>query len=170
MHDYRDARRLHDIDWTSWRPVDRATLLFVVNDGQVLLIRKKRGLGAGKINGPGGRIDAGETPLQAALREVDEEVGVVPQRVEGAGELRFQFADGYSIHVWVFRASGCEGEPVETDEAVPLWTAIENIPYQQMWADDEHWLPLLLAGRLFAGRFIFDGDAMLDYHVTTSHS
>ena len=40
-----------------WRPVHQATLLFVINDGNVLLIRKKRGLGAGKINGPGGKLD-----------------------------------------------------------------------------------------------------------------
>ena len=54
--------RFEDIDWTQWTPQERATLLFVRRDGQVLLIRKKRGLGAGKINGPGGRLDNGETP------------------------------------------------------------------------------------------------------------
>ena len=40
--------------------------------GQVLLIRKKRGLGAGKINGPGGKLDPGETFAQTAVREVQE--------------------------------------------------------------------------------------------------
>jgi 8-oxo-dGTP diphosphatase len=34
-----------------------------------------------------------------------------------------------------------------------------------MWADDRVWLPLLLAGRRFSGRFLFDGDAMLGYDV-----
>lgn len=39
-----------------------ATLMFVIDEarGEVLLIRKKRGLGAGKINGPGGKIDPGK--------------------------------------------------------------------------------------------------------------
>ena len=60
-------KNYHEIDWQSWRPQIRATLVFVVNNGQVLLIRKKRGLGAGKINGPGGKIDPGETILQAAM-------------------------------------------------------------------------------------------------------
>ena len=69
---------MSEIDWPSWSPGDRATLLFVIRDGEVLLIRKKRGLGAGKINGPGGRIEAGESPLEAAIREVQEEVGVTP--------------------------------------------------------------------------------------------
>ena len=48
------ARRIADIDWNTWVPTDPATLVFVIRDRQMLLIRKKRGLGAGKINGPGG--------------------------------------------------------------------------------------------------------------------
>ena len=54
------------IDWSAWQPVDRATLLFVVRDGEILLIHKKRGIGAGKINGPGGRLDPGESTLACA--------------------------------------------------------------------------------------------------------
>jgi 8-oxo-dGTP diphosphatase len=159
------VRALSDIDWTKWRAVDEATLLFVVQDEQVLLIRKKRGLGAGKINGPGGRIQAGETALGAAVREVEEELGVTPYGIEERGELSFQFVDGYSIHVHVFVASGCHGEAIETEEAVPLWTPLDRIPYDEMWEDDRHWVPLLLEGRRFAGRFVFDGDAMLDFAI-----
>ena len=34
-------RRLADVDWEGWDPEIRATLLFVVRDGEILLIRKK---------------------------------------------------------------------------------------------------------------------------------
>lgn len=159
------VRRLADIHWPTWRAKDEATLLFVVRQGHVLLIRKKRGLGAGKINGPGGRIHAGELPLQAAIREVQEEVCVTPHDISECGDLSFQFVDGYSIHVHVFRAAGCEGEVQETPEAIPLWTPLEAIPYDEMWADDRIWLPLMLEGTPFSGRFVFDGDAMLDHEV-----
>jgi 8-oxo-dGTP diphosphatase len=154
---------LAPVDWQSWQPRDRATLLFVVRRGRVLLIRKKRGLGAGKINGPGGRLEPGETVVECALREVSEELGVTALGAEQRGELSFQFTDGYSIHATVFLATECLGEPRETDEAVPLWTALDAIPYDQMWADDALWLPLLLSGRRFVGRFVFAGDEML-YH------
>lgn len=157
--------RLADIDWPTWEPVDRATLLFVIRDGRVLLIRKKRGLGAGKINGPGGRREPGETPLDCAIREVEEELCVTPTGVETRGQLFFQFTDGYSIYVDVFSASDCDGDPKETDEAIPLWTDLEQIPYNEMWADDLLWLPLMLEGTPFSGRFIFDGDVMLDHEV-----
>ena len=45
------------IDWDGWIPEIRATLMFVREGDQVLLIRKLRGIGAGKINAPGGKID-----------------------------------------------------------------------------------------------------------------
>jgi 8-oxo-dGTP diphosphatase len=147
--------------------MQRATLLFVVRDGQVLLILKKRGLGAGKINGPGGRIDPGETPLQCAIREVREELCVTPTGVTPAGILQFQFTDGLSLHGHVFRADGCEGEPRETDEAVPCWTPVDAIPYARMWADDRIWLPFLLERKTFRGRFRFRDDAMLGYDLVS---
>jgi 8-oxo-dGTP diphosphatase len=156
-------RQVADIDWASFRAKDRATLIFVVRDGEILLIRKKRGLGAGKINGPGGKLEPGETPAECALREIEEELGVRATGAVERGQHRFQFVDGYSIHVHVFIAFGCEGTAVETDEAVPLWTALEKIPYDEMWEDDEIWLPHVLAGRSVTGRWIFDDDRMVDY-------
>lgn len=158
-------RSVDAIDWELWQPVDRGTLLFVVRDGQILLIHKKRGLGAGKINGPGGRLDDGETPLQCALREVQEEIGVTPQGIRECGQLLFQFIDGYSIHVWVFQAEDCRGIPTETEEAAPFWVGLEEIPYASMWPDDAIWIPLMLQGQVFAGHFVFDQDSMLDYQI-----
>jgi 8-oxo-dGTP diphosphatase len=161
----RGPAQVQSIDWSTWEPRDRATLLFVVRDGKVLLIHKKRGLGAGKINGPGGRIEPGESPLGCAIRELREELGVTPLQVAERGQLSFQFVDGYSIHAVVFLARDCAGKPRETAEAVPLWVPLDRIPYEQMWADDALWLPLLLGGRHFRGRFVFDGDSMLDHTV-----
>lgn len=157
--------KLADIDWTTWKPDDRATLLFILDAERVLLIRKKRGLGAGKINAPGGRIEPGERPEDAAIREVIEETGVTPTRVDKRGELRFQFVDGYALFCHVFRARGWRGTAIETDEAIPRWTPLYALPFDEMWADDALWLPMLLAGKRFDGRFVFDGDTMLDHHI-----
>lgn len=157
--------RFDDINWGLWEPQERATILFVVRDGQILLIRKKRGLGAGKVNGPGGRIEPSETPLEGAVREVQEELLVTPTGVRPAGSLRFQFVDGFSMSVRVFIASGCEGEAQETDEALPMWTSTDAVPYSEMWPDDAYWLPLMLKGARFEGRFLLDGDTLLGHDV-----
>ncbi len=161
----RPPRQLEDVEWRDWAPVDRATLTFVVHEGRILLIRKKRGLGAGKVNGPGGRLEPGEDALACAIREVQEELCVTPQGLRERGTLRFQFHDGYSIFVTVFLASAYEGRATETEEAIPLWTPIDAIPYEEMWVDDILWIPPMLEGRTFDGRFLFEGDVMLGHAI-----
>lgn len=151
--------------WNRWQPRERATLCFIIQNGEILLIRKKRGLGAGKINAPGGRIEPGESPIDCAIRETREEVGVIPHGVEEKGILHFEFKDGYSLHCTVFTATGFSGELIETDEALPIWSAIECIPYDEMWADDAHWLPGVISGGAFRGYFHFDGELMLTKNV-----
>lgn len=157
---------LDRMDWESWKAEDLATLLFVVKDGHILLIEKMRGIGAGKINGPGGRLEPGETMEECAIREVQEEVCVTPTNVQHCGELSFQFTDGYSLHGSIFIAYGYEGEPRETPEAIPFWAPLEDIPYERMWADDIHWMPHVLAGSFVKGWFIFNGENnMLEHRV-----
>lgn len=158
-------KTLGDIDWESWTPRDPATLVFVVEQDRILLIRKKRGLGLGKVNGPGGKLDPGEDAVTCARRECEEELGIRVGELDCMGEHKFQFVDGYSIHCWVFRTFTYEGEAIETDEAVPLWTALDEIPYDEMWEDDRLWLPLLIQGQRFSARWVFDDDRMLDHEI-----
>jgi 8-oxo-dGTP diphosphatase len=155
-------------DWNHWQPTCRATLMFVVDEPghRVLLIRKKRGLGAGKINGPGGKMDPGETELECAVRETQEELGVTALDAEKHGELWFQFTDGLAMNVGVYRATRWEGEPTETPEALPLWTALDALPLEEMWADDRFWLKeVVVEKKHFRGRFDFDGETMTGHEV-----
>lgn len=148
-------------DWTRFVPTESAVIAFARRDGHILLIHKKRGLGAGKINGPGGRIEPDETPLEAAVRETGEEVGVRLEDPREHATLNFAFVDGYLLKVYVFLTETFDGTPVETDEALPFWCPVDEIPFSRMWADDEYWLPLVLSGRYVEGWFRFDGDTML---------
>jgi len=165
--------QLADINWDNWQAKDPATLVFVIRDGKILLIIKKTGLGKGKVNGPGGKVEPGESPEACAVRECQEELGITvsnlqycgQHRLQYCGQHRFQFVDGYSIHVWVYRTADFEGIPTESPEAKPLWVALDEIPYEQMWEDDAIWLPMMIRGERFQGRWIFDGDNMLDYEL-----
>ena len=159
------GQRISDVDWTTWAPVDCATLVFVIRNGQILLIRKKRGLGAGKISGPGGRLEPGESFAACAVREVREELGVEVSEIVQAGEHRFQFTDEHSIHAHVYRTHKMTGVPIETDEAVPLWFDLNEIPFDEMWEDDKHWLPLVVESKRFSGDWLFDGDRIVDYRL-----
>jgi len=156
-----EAEHRSTTDWANWQPGMRATLLFVLRGDEVLLIHKKRGLGAGKVNAPGGKIEPGETAEQAAVREVEEEVGLRVRKPEAMGELRFQFVDGLALYCAVFRSTEFDGEIGATDEADPFWCKLNAIPYDNMWADDALWLPGMLQGKTFDGRFDFDDERML---------
>ena len=158
-------RTVDDIDWTTWQPEQDAVLCFVIHDGKVLLIHKKTGLGAGKVNAPGGRIEEGESSADAAVRECQEEVGLTPLNPQKRADLSFHFTDGFALHCSAYFAENYEGTPVETDEADPFWCEIGDIPFAQMWEDDAAWLPIALGGTPVVGRFIFDGDSMLSKDV-----
>jgi 8-oxo-dGTP diphosphatase len=148
-----------------WKPDMVGTLMFVVDAGKVLLIHKKRGHGAGKINAPGGKIEPGETAVECALRETLEEVGIkaIAPRLMGT----FKFVDQVSSQ-WLgyaFVATAYEGQPVETAEARPQWFEFERIPFALMWDDDQFWLPEILAGRAVTGEFLFDDGALLTHRL-----
>jgi 8-oxo-dGTP diphosphatase len=149
--------------------VQAATLCLPVLDDRVLLIRKKRGVGEGLFNGPGGKVEPGESPLECVHREVREELQVGIDDVEKVGELDFVFGAEPFTFVHVYRAGHVDGEPQETAEAVPHWFGVDDIPYDEMWPDDRHWMPEALAGERFVGRFHFDadGDELLGWALST---
>ncbi len=143
----------------------QVTLCYVHQGGQLLLIRKKRGLGAGKINGPGGKVDTGETPLEAAIRETREEIGIIPIEPELRGELWFQFGPDVTHHCLIYLTERFEGTPYESEEAIPLWFSTADLPYDEMWDDDREWLPLLLAGKRFCGTVQIRGEQSRHHEI-----
>ncbi len=157
-----------EIDWATWEPEQVATLMFVIRADEVLLIRKKRGLGAGKINGPGGRIEGDETPQACAIRETNEELLINPVNVRPAGELFFHAEDMPRIHVHVFVATDFEGTPGETDEAIPIWFRLGELPFDEMWDDDRIWLGRVLGGDSVKGYFTFIEETLIDHKVSFS--
>ncbi len=122
---------------------------------------KKRGFGAGKWNGPGGKVKEDETIEEAVIREVREEVGILVSKkdLEKVGEIEFFFSEqkGWDIFVHIFFSKKWKGEPVESEEMKPEWFKISELPLDKMWVDDKYWLPDALAGKKFKAKFYFKG-------------
>ena len=145
----------------------RRTLLFLRKDDQILVAMKKRGFGAGKWNGVGGKLDEGESIEQALVRECQEEIGVTPISWKQVAELDFvqdATTDPWHMYVHAFISDDWEGEPVESEEMRPEWFNITDIPYSEMWDDDQFWLPMVLAGQLVYGAFVFDENDKMTSH------
>lgn len=139
-----------------------ATLVFLVRDNQVLLGYKKRGFAQGKLNGFGGKIEVGESIAVAAVRELHEECGVsvALDDLQAVARLAFFFPAKreWDQIVHVFIVEHWRGKPGETEEMKPLWFSQDAIPFNQMWADDQHWLPLILRGQRVKATFTFNAD------------
>jgi 8-oxo-dGTP diphosphatase len=158
--------QVDDINWETTTYDERAALCFIIDNERILVIRKKKGLGAGKIDAPGGRIKQGETEVEAAARETEEEIGLIPGGLRKMAELHFYFLNGYTLFCTVFFADRYVGTMKETDEAAPFWVSKDCIPYKEMWEDDLYWLPMLLEGKMVKGYFIYnDAEVMVDYKV-----
>jgi len=141
------------------------TLCYVLDGGRVLMIEKRRGLGAGKLNAPGGKVERGETPEEAAIREVREEVGVEVKDLEFMGVLEFVNNGSIHSHCYVFISRSFDGVPKETEEARPVWVSADSLPYSKMWEDDKLWLPLVLKGKKVFARFWFKDWQLVSYRI-----
>jgi 8-oxo-dGTP diphosphatase len=140
-------------------------LLTRVSEGgqrQVLLGRKKTGLGAGKIVGLGGHVEPGESPAQAAAREVKEESGihVAPEALVEAAYVVFWFPvrRHWNMDAWIYTSADWSGEAVETEEIMPQWFPVTGLPLDRMWDDARYWLPRVLAGERIHAVFTYADD------------
>lgn len=153
-----------------------ATLLFLVKrkDGaiaEVCLAMKKRGFGAGRYNGAGGKVEAGESIEDATVREVEEEFGVKVTEMKKCAEIAFSFAlkPEWNQLVHVYLSESWEGEPIESEEMAPAWVLVGDIKYDSMWPDDKIWLPHVLLDKYVTGAFTFgENDSILSQEIKVS--
>lgn len=120
---------------------------------------KKRGFGAGKWNGAGGKLEDGETVEKAAVRETQEEIGVLAKTLEDRGNIKFYFPENpdWDQHMHIYFVHSWQGEPIESEEMLPKWFDLNDLPYDEMWSSDTHWIPEVMSGKKIEADFYFKG-------------
>jgi len=144
------------------------TLLFLRKPSkqQVLLAMKKRDFGKGKWNGVGGKLAQGESIEDAVIRETFEEIGVIvqPTALKKHAELTFLYAakPEWDCVTHTYVVTDWEGVPTESEEMRPQWFNEVALPYNNMWEDDQYWLPTVLAGGFVRTTFTFNTEGKLE--------
>lgn len=105
----------------------------VLHDGDVCVIvpRKRTATGAKALALPKGHIDPGETPVEAATREVLEETGLRCEPVRELGEVRYQYRRGgrlrdKSVIFFEFRVVGGSFDDHDDEVESVEWMAVER--------------------------------------------
>ncbi len=149
--------------------IKKFTLCIILQNDRILLGMKKRGFGKGRWNGFGGKVNVNETIEEAVIREVKEEscLDITNPKKRGVIEFSFEKDKSEILQVHIFSVNDFSGTPKETEEMLPKWFNIDDIPYNDMWPDDKYWLPMLLDGKNFTGSFLFGGenDDVLKYNI-----
>ncbi|KAJ2780315.1 Nudix (Nucleoside diphosphate linked moiety X)-type motif 1, partial [Coemansia interrupta] len=140
---------------------------FSSDGSQLLLGRKKRGMGEGLWNGFGGKPEKGETMDRCAHRELHEESGIFATEYACAGILYMDDTTGPNFHIPVYRVTKFTGEVAETEEMEPRWFGASEdcLPYDKMYEEARLWWPNLLADTPFVAKFLFEGEKVLSHDV-----
>ena len=120
------------------------------DDCYLLLLRNKEenDMNEGKWMGVGGHLEEGETPFEAAKREIREESGLIVDTLNYRGVVEF-VNDDYSEIMHVFTVDSFKGELIECNEGTLAWIPIKDIYQYPMWEGDKAFLPLLEEGSSF---------------------
>ncbi|CAL8967807.1 8-oxo-dGTP diphosphatase [Propionicimonas sp. T2.31MG-18] len=127
-------------------------------DGRrVLLVHRTRegDEHAGKWNGLGGKLEAGEDVYTCLCRELREEAGITVTSARLRGTISWPGfgAGGEDWLGFVFVVDAWEGTPPESNDDGPLaWHDLDALGDLPMWEGDRSWLPLVFGdGPAFHG-------------------
>lgn len=111
----------------------------------------------GMWNGSGGKQNDGESIEDAARRELQEEFNVEVTDIDLRAEIEFFLRqEDKLVRMFTFIVENWQGDPAETEEMKPEWFDVNEVPYNQMWASDHEWLPLILKGKRIKAKYTYD--------------
>lgn len=143
-----------------------ATACYLKKDEKVLMIKFNKKWGH-VYAPPGGKFEAGESPLDCILREYYEETGLklIKPRLQGISYWK-DCAEGI---IFIYVANEYEGELKESDEGRLEWIDIKNLKNIEQFDQNKRFTPYLFKNEIFEGKFLLDSNCKVhDYEIRKS--
>ena len=153
--------------------ITKAVVSYAVKGDKVLLgVRNSSStnLGVNKVAGLGGKLDPNETSDKALVRELKEEVGIIPTKFRNVGRVIFlnPHETKWNLDVDVYIIDEWDGEPTELEKITPEWFLISELPLDRMFSDNKYWLPRVLEGKHVNATFLFDENGIVESEIQFS--
>jgi len=146
-----------------------ATLCYVRRENQTLMIhrvKKANDMHQGKWNGLGGKFEPGETPEECAIREIQEESGLIARNPVLKGFLTFPgFSNEEDWYAFVFVIREFEGELIDPVEGYLAWIDNEHLLELNLWEGDLIFIPWLEQAGVFSGKFIYKNNELVEHEA-----
>jgi len=149
-----------------------ATLCYVMHDDNTLMLyrnKKENDYHEGKWNGLGGKLEAGETPEECAIREIYEESGLKVTEPEMKGLITFPMFDKIEDwYVFIFVFKKFKGDLIDSPEGELEWIPNEKLTELNLWDGDKIFIPWLFEDKCFSAKFVYE-DGKYVSHLVTFH-
>jgi 8-oxo-dGTP diphosphatase len=141
------------------------TLCHLERDGKYLMlhrVKKEGDLNRDKWIGIGGKFEAGESPEECALREVQEETGLSMLDFEYRGIVTFVSDQWGTEYMHLFWSDRFEGTLRDCDEGVLEWVDKQALLHKNIWEGDKIFLKLLEQRvPFFSLKLVYEGEALV---------
>lgn len=149
-----------------------STICYIDNGHQLLLLERNKEEGdvhEGKWVSVGGKFEAGETPEACAKREIQEETGLIVDRLDLRGFISFPNfrGDGIDWYSFVYQVTDYHGDLIsDCDEGTLHWVDYDQVLTKPTWEGDYQFLRWVLEGSpFFSAMFSYQDGHLFDHSV-----
>ncbi|MCM3496895.1 8-oxo-dGTP diphosphatase [Paenibacillus lactis] len=141
------------------------TVCLIVNDSRILLLNRQHDDYKGFI-APGGRIEFPESPIECAIREVQEETGLLVRNLKFKGLAEYMNPDKERYMIFNYITHDFEGTLIEDGrEGKPEWVRIADISDIDMQENFKRRIPLFFKEGTFETHMNRYQEGMKEEHV-----
>lgn len=109
------------------KPVRKAVRCYLIKNDKIIVTKyKEPNKKAGYYEIPGGKIEEGELPEQTAIREMQEETGIIVKDLKNKGNLTIEYPDRKFEFV-VFLTDDYQGKPLQFEDNSSAWIDINHL-------------------------------------------